>query len=152
MSRKILLEEAIMQSVQTFENAKSEVARLRSELVEFEKRVKDLRESIHGIEWELITHIGQSPAFQEDKLSARIAGEVSSRLAVATNDPTRDRTRYVREREAAKYIGVTVSTLRSWRSKRSKNGPPYTRLGRLVMYPIAELDGHMRARMVPPRD
>jgi len=141
-----------MQSVQTFEKAKNELGYLRSELVEFEKRVKDLRESIHRIEWELLTHIGPSPAFQEDRLSAKIADEVSSRLAVATNDSTGDRARFVREREAAKYIGVTVSTLRSWRSKRSKNGPPYTRLGRLVMYPIAELDGHMRARMVRLRN
>ena len=60
--------------------------------------------------------------------------------------------RYVREGEAAKYIGVSVSTLRSWRTKRSKNGPPYTRLGRLVTYRIAELDGHMKARTVPQRN
>ena len=121
-------------------------------LLNSKKRVKDLRESVHAIEWELLAHLGQTSAFQEDRLSARIADQISSRLADGKDEFTRDRTRYIREREAAKYIGVTVSTLRSWRSKRSKNGPPYTRLGRLVMYPIAELDGHMRARMVPPRN
>ena len=111
----------------------------------------DVAAFLLGMEWELLTHMGQSPAFQEDKLAMRIADEVSSRLAVATSESNRDRTRCVREREAAKYIGVTVSTLRSWRTKRSKNGPPYTRLGRMVMYPIVELEEHMKARTVPPR-
>ena len=140
-----------MQSSESIEKVTREFNRLRSELVEFDSRVNDLRESIHSMEWELLTHMGQSPAFQEDKLAMRIADEVSSRLAVATSESNRDRTRYVREREAAKYIGVTVSTLRSWRTKRSKNGPPYTRLGRMVMYPIVELEEHMKARTVPPR-
>ena len=140
-----------VQSSESIEKVTKEFNRLRSELVEFDRRVNNLRESIH-IEWELLTHMGQSPAFQDDKLAMRIADEVSSRLAVATSESNRDRTRYVREREAAKYVGVTVSTLRSWRTKRSKNGPPYTRLGRMVMYPIAELEEHMKARTVPPRD
>ncbi len=140
-----------MQSSESIEKVTKEFNRFRSELVEFERRVTDLRESIHSIEWDLLTHMSQSPAFQEDRLALRIADEVSSRLAVATSEPNRDRTPYVRESEAAKYIGVTVSTLRSWRTKRSKNGPPYTRLGRLVMYPIAELDEHMKARTVRPR-
>ena len=103
------------------------------------------------MEWQLLSHTRQSPVFQEE-IVTRIADGVSSRLAVATRDSSREYPRYVREGEAAKYIGVSVSTLRSWRTKRSKNGPPYTRLGRLVMYPIAELDEHMKARTVPPRD
>jgi len=139
-----------MQPVETFEKAKSEVSLLRSELVEFEKRIKDLRELLHRTELEFLCQRSQSPVLQEDRLVARIA-DVFSRLADA-KDSSRERTRYVREGEAAKYIGVTVSTLRSWRTKRSKNSPPYTRLGRMVMYPVAELDGHMRARIVSPRD
>jgi len=141
-----------MQSAQTFDKANREFARLRSELVEFEKRIKNLRESIHSAEWEFLTHNCESPTSHEDRLAARIGEEVFSRLAVAEKGASRERTRYVREGEAAKYIGVSVSALRSWRTKRSKNGPPYTRLGRMVLYPVDELDGHMRARTVPSRD
>ena len=138
-----------MQSVQTFEKAKSDVARLRIELVELEKRIKDLRELLHSTELEFLCRSSQSPVFQEERLVASIT-DVLSKFANA-KDSSYERTRYVREGEAAKYIGVTVSTLRSWRTKRSKNSPPYIRLGRMVMYPVAELDGHMRARLVSPR-
>jgi predicted DNA-binding transcriptional regulator AlpA len=121
-----------------------ECARLRIELVEFEKRVKELQVSLHNIEWEVHSNNCQSPLHREDRLVTRIE-EVLARIAGAGSDSWRDRMRYAREGEVAKYIGVSVSTLRSWRTKRSKNGPPYTRLGRLVMYPIAELDEHMKA-------
>lgn len=139
-----------MQSIQTFERATTECARLRIELVEFEKRVKELQVSLHNIEWEVHSNSGQSPLHREDRLVTRIE-EVPARIAGAGSDSGRDRMRYVREGEAAKYIGVSVSTPRSWRTKRSKNGPPYTRLGRLVTYRIAELDEHMKARTVPQR-
>ena len=140
-----------MQNIQTFEEATTECARLRIELVEFEKRVKDLQESLHNIQWELHSSTCQSPLHREDRLVTRIEGAFA-RIAGAGSDSGRDQRGYVREGEAAKYIGVSVSTLRSWRTKRSKNGPPFTRLGRLVMYPIAELDEHMKERTVPPRD
>lgn len=79
-----------MPTSESIEKVTKELNRLRSEVVEFDKRVKDLRESIRGIEWELLTHVGQSPAFQEDRLATRIADEVSSRLAVATNESNRE--------------------------------------------------------------
>lgn len=45
--------------------------------------------------------------------------------------------------EAATYLGVAVSTLKSWRAK--KIGPPWTRRGgRLVCYFPAELDAFLR--------
>lgn len=46
-------------------------------------------------------------------------------------------------REAATYLGVAVSTLKSWRAK--KIGPPWTRRGgRLVCYFPADLDTFLR--------
>jgi hypothetical protein len=125
-----------MQSFQTFERASKELARLRNELLEFEKRIKDLRESLHSSEWELLSHNCQRSTSPEDKLVARIAEEVVSRLALASKDSGSQRKQYVREREAAEYMGVSVSALRSWRTKRSKNGPPYSRLGRMVLYSV----------------
>ncbi len=57
----------------------------------------------------------------------------------------------MREREAAAYMGVSVAALRRWRLLRSKNGPPFTRFGRVVLYPMAELESHLKAGMVSPR-
>lgn len=46
-------------------------------------------------------------------------------------------------REAATYLGVAVSTLKSWRAK--KIGPAWTRRGgRLVCYFPADLDAFLR--------
>jgi len=43
------------------------------------------------------------------------------------------------KREAADYMGVKVATLRAWRLLRSKNGPLFVRVGRMMMYPVTEL-------------
>jgi hypothetical protein len=46
---------------------------------------------------------------------------------------------------------ISVSTLRSWRLRRSKTGPPFTRLGRMVMYSMTQLEVHMRVGQVTRR-
>lgn len=134
------------QTFQSIEVSKK-LSDLRSDLFQIEKRVEAVRESIRTAEAELLRSV-QSPALQEDTLVARIADGVLSRLAAAPRDATQGRNQYLREVDAAEYIGVSVHALRSWRSKRSKNSPPYTRLGRMVLYPLAELDVHMRSRMI----
>jgi helix-turn-helix protein len=59
---------------------------------------------------------------------------------------------YVREPEAAAYMGVKVATWRARRLLRSKKGPPFTRVGRMVMYLMAALEEHIRAGLIPYRD
>jgi hypothetical protein len=49
-------------------------------------------------------------------------------------------------------MGVKVATLRAWRLLRSKKGPPFTRVGRTVMYSMAALEEHVRAGLRPYRD
>lgn len=99
------------------------------------------------MEWEFHSQICQSSAHCDGRLDGKIE-EVLARIAASGESGRR---RYVREQEAAKYIGVSVSALRSWRTKRSKNGPPFTRLGKMVLYPVAQLDEHMRTRTVPAK-
>src|SRR5208282_790121 len=53
---------------------------------------------------------------------------------------------------SSRVHGVKVATLRAWRMRRSKIGPPFTRLGKMVLYPMTELENHMRAYLVPRRD
>ena len=133
------------------EQAKEEVAQLHGEIRQLEKRVDTLRESLGKTITELFGSDRPAfPALQDAALAAKIAELVVSRLPTPSQSATA-RKQYVREREAAEYMGVKVSTLRAWRLLRSKNGPPFTRVGRMVMYSMTELEDHMRAGLVPRR-
>lgn len=46
----------------------------------------------------------------------------------------------LREREAAEAIGVSVKTLRNWRYMTPIKGPRPSRIGRVIVYPIAEIE------------
>jgi hypothetical protein len=124
-----------------------ELSELRDDLLRIEKRIDALRESIRTAETELLRQDGQSAAPREDVLVARIVDGVFSRLATTQKDADTERKQYLREKEAAQYMGVSVFALRSWRTKRSNNGP-HIRLGRMVLYPVSGIDEHMRTRMI----
>lgn len=51
--------------------------------------------------------------------------------------------KYLNEREVAQIIGVKVPTLHAWRGKRSPQGPPWVKLGKMVRYPVADLEAHL---------
>jgi predicted DNA-binding transcriptional regulator AlpA len=133
------------------ERAGAELAQLHGELLRLENGVNSVRESLGKAITELFGTERQAlPALQESALAARIAEVLLSRLP----DPSHAapaRKQFVREREAASYMGVSVATLRRWRTMRSKSGPAFTRLGRMVMYSMTELEDHMRAGLVPRR-
>jgi hypothetical protein len=129
------------------ERVREDVAQLHVELLQLEKHVNLVRESLGKAITDLFgTNHPAFPALQETAIAARIAEAVILRF-VPSQAPT-IRKQYVREREAAAYMGVSVSALRAWRFKRSKNGPPFTRVGRMVMYPVKELEDHMKAGLV----
>jgi transposase len=54
--------------------------------------------------------------------------------------------RYLREREAAKFLGVSQHTLRAWRTRGSPTGLPYARFGRVLVYSSKELERFMEER------
>jgi hypothetical protein len=134
------------------ERAREEVTQLHAVLLQLESRVDSVRESLGNAMTELFGPNREAfPALQEGALVARIVEAVAARLPLPPQAPS-DRRQYVREREAAAYMGVSVAALRRWRLLRSKNGPPFTRVGRMVLYPMAELESHLKAGLVPPRD
>lgn len=61
-------------------------------------------------------------------------------------DNTEDR--HVNEHEAARFIGLAVSTLRNRRCL--DQGPAYFKVGRKVVYSMAELRGWMAAKRITP--
>ncbi len=48
--------------------------------------------------------------------------------------------RYLTEEEASRYLSMSVHTLRQWRSRGEKNGPPYLKVGSCVRYDVQCLD------------
>ena len=49
-----------------------------------------------------------------------------------------DHRKYLKPRKAAEKIGVTVATMANWRWKQI--GPPYYRVGGLILYADDEID------------
>jgi excisionase family DNA binding protein len=56
-----------------------------------------------------------------------------------------EHTTYLTPREAAEYLRSSVSTLAKLRMY--GGGPAFTRIGRAIRYPRAELDRYMAARI-----
>jgi hypothetical protein len=61
-------------------------------------------------------------AMAEEELIEKLADRVVSRLGTVPKSQAKGEQRYIRDVEAAKYLGVSAATLRSWRSKRSPSG------------------------------
>jgi predicted DNA-binding transcriptional regulator AlpA len=133
------------------ERANEELARIRAELSQLEEHLDRLRESVQKALAELFGSDQQTfSRLKETALAARIAQIVLSRISVASSNPSPSK-HYVRERAAAEYMGVKVSTPRAWRALRSNNGPPFVHVGRMVLYPVKALEEHMQQRIVPRR-
>jgi predicted DNA-binding transcriptional regulator AlpA len=90
-------------------------------------------------------------ALAEEEFVEKLACRVVSRLGTVPKSQAKGEQRYVRDVEAARYLGVSAATLRSWRSKRSPSGPPVTRMGKMVMYSVKELEEYMEMRTIARR-
>ena len=55
---------------------------------------------------------------------------------------------HLTDREAARYCGLSVNTIRIWRQ--GGRGLAYVKLGRAVRYSVADLEEFLRARRVVP--
>ena len=54
----------------------------------------------------------------------------------------------INEKQAAKFLGVAVQTLRNWRHHRT--GPAYIKMGRSVRYQIDDLQSYIDKRRIDP--
>jgi predicted DNA-binding transcriptional regulator AlpA len=73
---------------------------------------------------------------------------VVARLGITPQSQLQGEKRYVREKEAAAFLGVSVFTLQSWRSRGEPCSPPVTRMGKMVMYSMKGLEQFMEQRIV----
>ena len=59
------------------------------------------------------------------------------------------RTPALTDREAAKFLGLSVATLRAWRLQH--RGPRFVRFGRAVRYLLSDLELFIEASAIDPR-
>ena|ERR1019366_2999247 len=130
-------------------NAREELVQIQGEFTQLQKRIEAVRDCVTD---SLVRFFGeQRPAFtglKEEELSEKIARSVVAQLGTAPKPQAQGERRYVRDVEAAKYLGVSAATLRSWRAKRSPSGLAVTRIDRMVMYSMKGLEQFMELRTV----
>lgn len=96
----------------------------------------------------------ERPAFAalaEEELIEKLAGRVVARIESVPAAKKDIGNRYVRETEAATFLGVKVGTRRCWRSKVTESGSPVTSVGGMVMYSIKSLEQYVEQRIVEGR-
>lgn len=131
-----------------------DLADARRELLEIQKEFGRLQQRIDAVRDcvtdSLVRLFGKErPALaelQEEELINRIADRVVAQLASTPVTHAQSGKRYVRDNEAAAFLGVSVSTLRSWRSRGNPAGPPVTRVSGMVLYSLKELERYMEAK------
>jgi len=128
-------------------DAREEFVQIQEEFKRLQKRIEVVRDSVANA---LVRLFGEERSafagLQEEAFIDRIAARVVFRLEARPKAQAKGEQRYVRDVEAAAFLGVRVGTLRSWRSRAEPCGPPVTRMGRMVMYSMKELERFMEKR------
>jgi predicted DNA-binding transcriptional regulator AlpA len=133
-------------------DAREELVQLQEEFMRLQNRI----DAVRGCVTDSLTRLfGEErpamAALAEEELIERIAGSIVARLSTTSKLQTRGEKRYVREKEAAAFLGVSVFTLQSWRSRGETPSPPFTKVSGMVMYSMKELEQFMEQRTVEGR-
>ena len=130
-------------------DAREELVQIHEEFTQLQKRVEAVRNSVAD---SLVRLFGEErPALaglQEEAFMERVAERVVARLKARPNAQVQGESRYIREKEAAVFLGLSVFTLQSWRSRGEPSSPPFTKVGGMVMYSIKALEQFMEQRTV----
>ena len=85
-----------------------------------------------------------------DQVAAEVRSQDAHRESRCTTAALDSRLLPLRERDAARYIGMSVAFLRQARMR--ARGPAYFRIGRSIRYRVSDLDVWLSARRVTTRD
>jgi hypothetical protein len=132
-------------------DARRELLEMEQEFVRLQKRISAVRDCVAD---SLTRIFGEKrpalAALAEEELIEKLAGRVAARIGSAPAAKRDIGNRYIREKEAAAFLGVSVFSLRSWRS-RGTVGPSWTKVGGMVMYSQEELEHFMDERTIGKR-
>lgn len=128
-------------------DARKELLEIHQEFGRLQKRIDAVKDCV----LDSLTRIfGEErpaiAALAEEELIEKLAGRVAARLGTQPPSKLSNGNRYVREKEAAAFLGVSVQTLRAWRSRVSRDHPPVTKVGSMVMYSKKALEEFMVER------
>jgi len=130
-------------------DARRELVEVQQEFVRLQKRIDMVRDCVTD---SLKRIFGDErpamAALAEEELIEKLAGRVAARLGTQPAAKKQIDNRYVREKEAAAFLGVSVFSLRSWRCRGTGGGPSWTKVGGMVMYSQKELEQYMEMRTV----
>ena len=130
-------------------DARRELLEIQDEFSRLEKRINAVRDCVTD---SLTRIFGEErpaiAALAEEDFIEKLAGRVSARLGTQPTAKRQMDNRYVREKEAAEFLGVRIGTLRGWRSRVSGDHPPVTKVGGMVMYSKKSLEEYMELRTV----
>jgi hypothetical protein len=143
------MEEPMRRTLRDLADARRELVEVQQEFVRLQKRidvvgdcVTDSLTRIFGVERPAFT------ALAEEEFIENLAGRVAARLGTQPAAKMDIGNRYVREKEAAIFLGVSVHSLRDWRSRVTGGGPPVTKVGGMVMYSKKALEEFMEANTI----
>ena len=106
-------------------DARKELLEVQQEFVRLQKRIDAVRDCVTD---SLTRIFGEErpamAALAEEEIIEKLAGRVAARLGTSTQSKAQGDKRYVRDVEAASFLGVRVGTLRSWRSRGEHCGHP----------------------------
>jgi hypothetical protein len=134
-------------------DARRELLEIQQEFGRLQKRINAVRDCVTD---SLTRIFGEErpamAALAEEDFIEKLAGRVAVRLgALPAAAKKQIGNRYVREKEAAAFLGVSAFSLRSWRSRGTSCGLPFTKVGSMVMYSVKELERYMEQRTVEGR-
>ncbi|HWA95095.1 MAG TPA: helix-turn-helix domain-containing protein [Terracidiphilus sp.] len=133
-------------------DARRELLEIQQEFIRLQKRIDAVRDCVTD---SLTRIFGEErpaiSALAEEEFIEKIADRVAARLGTQPAATRKMDNRYVREKEAATFLGVSVMTLRAWRSRVGRDHPPVTKVGGMVMYSKKALEEFMEERTVGRR-
>ena len=133
-------------------DVREELVQIEQEFTRLQKRIEAVRDCVTD---SLVRLFGEErPALaglQEEAFMERVAERVVARLKARPNAPLQGKSRYIREKEAAAFLGVSVSTLQGWRSRGEPCSPPFSKVGGMVMYSMKALEEYMEMRTITRR-
>jgi len=130
-----------------FESLRRELVELQEDLVRVARRLEGVRRAAAEVATELDSSpVPSAASFSpvSDETVERVVKTALARVG-QTQSPQKA---YLNTREVAELVGVSPRLLDKWRRTASPDGPPFLRLGRRVLYPIAELDKHFSRKLV----
>jgi hypothetical protein len=133
-------------------DARRELLEIQQEFGRLQKRIDAIRDCVTDSLTRLFGDERPAvAALAEEEFIEKLAGRVAMRLTQPAATPKQISNRYVREKEAAVFLAVSVQTLRAWRSRVSGDRPPVTKVGSMVMYSKKALEEYMEARTLGNR-